>query len=138
MGAPTTGAPGGPTTVVAAFLDGRRLKGYVFGFSALRDHCAIFPSPVAKQGEGEDINLKQLKAIFFIHEPSPEQPVAPTNPGHGRKIDVTFSDGERLEGTTEGYTKERLGFFMVPHDPGGKILRIFVINANVSNVRWVQ
>ena len=57
---------------------------------------------------------------------------------HGRKIEATFSDGERLTGTTEGYSRDRLGFFMAPVDPTGKILRIFVINANVTNVRWVQ
>jgi hypothetical protein len=42
-----------------------------------------------------------------------------------------------LEGTTEGYSKDRLGFFMVPEDPTGKILRVFVINQNVKEVKWI-
>lgn len=129
-------APGGSTQVVVAFLDGRRLKGYLFAFSALRDHCTVFPTPAAHAPEGETVLLKNLKAMFFIKEAADAAP----NPAmaHGRKIEVTFSDGERLTGTTEGYSRDRLGFFMAPVDPTGKILRIFVVNANVTNVRWVQ
>ena len=63
MGAPTAGAQGGPTQVVAAFMEGRRLKGYVFGFSALRDHATVFPTPAAHAPEGETVLLKNLKAM---------------------------------------------------------------------------
>jgi hypothetical protein len=54
-----------------------------------------------------------------------------------RRLEVIFHDKERLEGTTEGYSKDRLGFFMVPEDPTGKILRVFVINKNVKEVKWI-
>lgn len=135
----TPAAPaGGPTQVVVAFLDGRRVRGYVFGFSALRDKCTVFPSPQAQAGQGEDVNLMDLKGIFFIKEPGEGETPAATGAAHGRKLEVQFSDGERLPGKTEGYSPDRLGFFMVPEDPGGKILRIFVVNKNVKKVTWLK
>lgn len=132
-----TAPTGGPTQVVVGFLDGRRLKGYVFAFSALRDRCTVFPSETAKAEEGEEVNVKDLKGIFFIQDPPP-----PKRPAlHGRQLEVLFPDGEKVRGWTEGYSPERKGFFMVPDeetDPVGKILRIFVVNANVKKVTWVR
>jgi len=135
MGSPVQSRTG-PTLVVIAFLDGRRTQGYIYDFSALRERCKVFPSPMA--AEGEDVSLKQLKAIFFVEELAPDK-TAPAAPG--RKIEVLFSDGEKLHGTTQGYTPERLGFFIIPHDTGGekfRILRIFIINANVKKVTWIR
>ena len=39
-----------PPQVVIAFLDGRRVRGYVFDFSPMRDQCRIFPSPTLESG----------------------------------------------------------------------------------------
>ncbi|MBI1955681.1 MAG: hypothetical protein HYS38_04750 [Acidobacteria bacterium] len=125
--------------MVIAFLDGRRVRGYVFDFSPMRDQCRIFPSPTARANEGEIVDFKTLKAIFFLQEPVGEAANTsnPTSAAPGRKIEVVFSDGERLEGTTQGYSRDRLGFFMVPEDPTRKIIRVFIINTNVRNVRWL-
>jgi len=133
-----------PPLVVIAFLDGRRPRGYVFDFSPMRDKCKLFPSATAKAEEGQEIELRKLKAIFFLKEapgapgeqaPSAPAPAAPAT--NRRKIEVIFADKERLEGTTEGYSKDRQGFFMVPDDPTGKILRVYVLNANVKSVKWL-
>ena len=122
--------------VVIAHLDGRRSQGYVFDFLPTKDRCKIFPSATAKQEEGEEISVRDLKAIFFLRAPS--DPPLPAAASGRRKLEVIFADKERLEGTTEGYSKDRLGFFMVPEDPEGKIIRVFVVNANVTSVKWVQ
>jgi hypothetical protein len=53
---------------------------------------------------------------------------------HGRRIAVTFQDGEELSGTTEAYNPQKLGFFMFPLDPNSNNLRIFVINNNVRQI----
>ncbi len=132
-----TTLPQGPTRVVVAFTSGRRLHGYTFGFSALREAFKIFPSELAKADEGEDVMLKDLKGIFFIQDPPPPQ--RPTM--HGRELEVLFPDGEKIRGWTEGYTPDRKGFFMIPGaetDPAGKILRVFVVNANVKKVSWIR
>jgi len=86
------------------------------------------------------VEFRKLKAIFFLQEPTGTEGQSPPKPAaapNRRRLEVLFPDGERLEGTTEGYSRERLGFFMVPEDPTGKILRVFVINANVKQVRWI-
>jgi hypothetical protein len=129
-----------PPQVVIAFLDGRRLRGYVFDFSPAKESCRIFPKPQATQGEGEVVTLLGLKALFFLREDAEAALFAsrPATVSQRRKIEVLFRDNEKLEGTTEGYSKERPGFFMVPDDPTGKIIRVFVVNANVKEVKWVQ
>lgn len=135
MSLPTSG----PTKVVAAFLDGRRLKGFVFNFSASRKKFELYSSESAKAHEVLPIELRELKAIFFVKEfeglqedkPAPASPLA-----HGRRIEVFFADGERLAGATEGYDPNRPGFFLSPTNPASNILRIFVVNANVKRVQW--
>jgi len=129
-----------PPQVVIAFLSGRRLRGYVFDFSPAKDNCRIFPKPQATQGEGEVVTLRELKAIFFLREDAEAALFAgrAAAVSQRRKLEVLFRDNEKLEGTTEGYSKERPGFFMVPDDPTGKIIRVFVINANVKEVKWLQ
>jgi hypothetical protein len=51
---------------------------------------------------------------------------------HGRKIEVTFKDGEVLVNTTVGYTPNRRGFFIFPADPKSNNLMVFVISAAVK------
>ena len=121
--------------VVIAHLDGRRSQGYVFDFLPTKERCRVFPSAAAKQDEGEEINVWELKALFFLRAPSDPPPPAPM--AGRRKLEVIFADKERLEGTTEGYSKDRLGFFMVPEDPTEKIIRVFVVNQNVASVKWL-
>ena len=130
-----------PPQVVIAYLDGRRVRGYVFDFSPMRDKCRVFPSQTAQADQGELVDLNKLKAIFFLVDPDAEAGatvIRPITAVQRRRLEVSFKDGERLEGTTEGYSKDRLGFFMVPEDPTGKILRVFVINTNVKEVKWIQ
>ena len=116
----------------------------MFDFSPMRDKCTLFPSQTAKAEEGEEIELRKLKAIFFLKEapgaPGETATTMPTQPAtatNRRKLEVIFTDKERLEGTTEGYSKDRQGFFMVPDDPTGKILRVYVLNVNVKSVKWL-
>jgi len=95
----------------------------------------VFTTPSGT--EGEEISLKKLKAIFFVEEAASS---ADAKPAAGRKIEVFFSDGERLAGATQGYTPDRLGFFLVPEHTGEafRILRVFVVNANVKKVGWIR
>ncbi len=139
--------PAGPATravkVVAATLEGERIRGFIFDFSPLKEHCRIFPSERAKADEAREIDMRKLKAMFFIKEftePGGEK----VNPSefvgvvHGRKIQVAFSDGELLMGSTEGYAPNRLGFFLFPANSSSNILRVFVINTNVKEVKWIK
>jgi hypothetical protein len=124
---------------VVAFLDGQRLKGYILNFSPLKDSFKLFPNEPTQKQPGSDIFIKDLKAIFFVKDfaGNPDYKKAPRDDGpkHGRKIGVTFKDGEELSGTTEAYNLQKLGFFMFPLGKDGNNLRVFVINRNVRQVK---
>ena len=87
-------------------------------------------------------SVSELKAVFFVkdltgdanREDSYEDVVA----GGGRKVQVTFKDGEVITGFTTAYSKERLGWFLVPADEGSNNLRIFVVNAAVAEVQFLS
>lgn len=125
--------------VVVAFLDGRRLKGYLLNFSALKESFRLFPSQPEDQKTGADVLMKDLKAVFFVKDfvgnRDYRETPGPDGVKHGRKILVTFKDGEELSGATEAYSPQKLGFFMFPLDPNSNNLRIFVVNKNVRQVK---
>lgn len=124
---------------VVAFLDGQRLKGYIFNFSAVKETFRLFTNEPAEKPSGSDIHLKDLKAIFFVKDfaGNPDYNGTPRDDGprHGRKIVVTFTDGEELFGTTEAYNPQKLGFFVFPLDKNSNNLRVFIINKNVREVK---
>jgi hypothetical protein len=124
---------------VVAFLDGRRLKGYVFNFSALKETFRLFQDELGQQKSGTDVMIRDLKAIFFVKDFSgnPDYKETPdvNAPKHGRKIEVVFKDGEKLSGMTDAYNPQKLGFFIFPVDPRSNNLRIFIVNKNAHHVK---
>ena len=50
----------------------------------------------------------------------------------GRKIEVTFADGEQMVGSTLGYRPDGTGFFVSPADGDGNNLRVFVLPGGVK------
>ena len=124
--------------LVVACLDGRRLKGYVFNFSPLRDRFRLFPEANSPPDAGKDVELADLKALFFVRDFTGNSQYVERydiNGSRGRRLEVTFKDGEKIIGTTEGWTPQKLGFFLFPADPMTNNLRIFVVNRNVAQVR---
>jgi uncharacterized protein DUF6982 len=126
---------------IVAFLDGRRLKGYIYNFSAQKDGFRLFLEQDTLQREGTNVQMKDLKAIFFARdfvgnrEYSESQTL--TGQNQGRKAEVTFRDGEKLVGTTDAYNPQKIGFFLVPADPRSNNLRVFVITKNATHIRWI-
>jgi hypothetical protein len=53
----------------------------------------------------------------------------------GKRIEVTFSDGEKLRGASVAYNPKNLGFFMQPADSTGNNERIFIVNRNVKQAK---
>ncbi len=127
--------------VVVAYLDGRREKGFAYNFSVSRDSFHLLRQENPHHERGVEVALKELKAVFFVKDFAGNREYrgqGSTEPGaHGRKIEVTFSDGEKIFGSTQGYNPQRLGFFMFPADSKSNELRIFVINQNVRGVKSV-
>ena len=127
-----------PSKLVVACLDGRRLKGYVFNFSPLRERFRLFPNANSPLEAGTDFELADLKALFFVKDfagnPHYKEQYNP-NGERGRKLEVTFKDGEKVIGTTEAWSPQKLGFFLFPADAMTNNLRIFVVNRNAAQVR---
>ena len=126
---------------VVAFLDGRRLKGYIYNFSAQKDSFRLFFEQDTLQRESTDVQMKDLKAIFFAKDFAgnsqyTESQILTTQNGC-RKAEVTFRDGEKLVGTTDAYNPQKIGFFLVPADPRSNNLRVFVITKNATQIRWI-
>ncbi len=134
-------APEEANKVVVAFVDGRRFKGYVYDFSAMRDSFNVLPADKRAHEHGVKVLMQDLKAVFFVKDflgnPEYHDKATVDEHIHGRKIEVTFRDGEKILGKTEGYNPQKLGFFMVPGDPASNNIRVFIVNKNAQQVRFV-
>jgi hypothetical protein len=122
--------------VVAAFRDGRRIKGSTLDFLPTRDAFHLHRA----DGGTDTVMVAELKALFFVRDLAGnvardsrnEFPEGFRPPG--RKIRVVFADGEEVLGTTQGYDPTRKGFFVLPADPEGNNERIFVVAASAREV----
>lgn len=128
------------SAVVARFTDGRVVKGTTHDFAPHKTsfHLCVVDDPSAK---ALVVPLGALKALFFVRtfqgNPKYVDNLALDDAkGPGRKIVVTFADGEVICGLTSGYSKDKPGFFVVPVDPKGNNSRIFVVAASVKSIAW--
>ncbi len=127
--------------VVVAYLDGRRSRGCVYDFSPLKDTFRLVSESGLLQQKGPEVALKDLKAVFFAKEFRGDSKYKESKKieerKQGRKVEVTFSDGEKIVGTTQGYNPKSKGFFVFPADAKSNSLRIFVANWNVRDVKFL-
>lgn len=129
--------------VVARFADGRIVKGTATDFFPAKDtfHVSVAYDPLGSQPL--EIRTADLKALFFVkdYEGDPEhverKAFDPAHPPIGRKIKVTFKDGEVLVGTTTGYQKGRPGFFLVPADATSNMERCYVVSAATVDIEFI-
>ena len=93
-------------------------------------------------GEIQTINIKDLKAVFFVKDfqgnPKYQDRDDNIRLGLGKKIRVKFKDGEMLVGYTQGFSRDRVGFIMFPSDPISNNDKVFVVTAATINVSFVQ
>jgi len=131
-----------PVKVVVHYLKGKILKGFTQDFFPNKDRFHLYPAG-KPSGDSVEVILKELKALFFVHDfignrmyqehkkyMEEEQP-------QGRKIEVTFADGEMMVGSTLGYDPKRPGFFIFPADPKSNNMRIFAVSSAVKKVRYL-
>jgi len=133
---------GSGSAVVARFVDSRVLKGTTHDFSPHKPvfHLAVSDDPSAR---ALTVPVGALKALFFVrtYEGDPkhvENRDIANAKGQGRKILVTFADGELLCGFTTGYSKDKQGFFVIPVDPSSNNSRVFVVTTAVKKVMWAD
>jgi len=97
------------------------------------------------QGEQVEVNLDDIKAVFFVKDfqGNKEYQKVRTFNGYSsgspsqRKIVVIFKDGENFYGTTHSYSPERNGFFVYPIDQQDNNDRVFVPRSALEKVDFV-
>ena len=141
----------GPLKIIIRYRDGKLLKGYTNDFFPNKPAFHVQPwdeaagqSIAATMSELKSIVVAvgELKAVFFVKD-------FKGDPGYterrfwegdrpsGRKVEVTFYDGEVIVGTTMGYDPKRIGFFVIPADPQANNLRVFVVTEAVRQFRYL-
>ena len=134
--------------VVARFKDGSIMKGNTNDFSPLKTHFhlevvdhQVIDVKVAFL-KALEIDLAGLKAAFFVKNFEGNKTYAEEYKdlvaGAGRKARVTFEDGEVIVGYALSYSRDRLGFFLVPADKKSNNERIFVVAASTRKVEFLQ
>jgi hypothetical protein len=131
--------------VVARYQDGKIIRGVTHDFGPKKKVFHV--STVEKYGKtvrGKifEIHLLELKAVFFVRSLAGRQGPPSLkglmeeklDPPGLMKVKITFLDGEILVGTTQGYTHEREGFFVVPLERDSNNLRIFVVSRAVKKI----
>lgn len=129
----------GSQPVVARFMDGRVIKGTTRDFAPNKEKFHLFPWGDEGGDKALDIVVGALKAIFFVKSYEGNKEHVQDNSfdgaaGQGRKLVVTFKDGEVLAGFTMGYNKKNQGFFLIPADPNSNNERVYVVNSSVKKV----
>ena len=92
-------------------------------------------------GDVETIEVENLKALFFVkdyegnkdHKRDYKDIIA----GGGKKVEVSFNDGETIIGYVLGYSPERQGFIMTPADLSGNNERVFVVQTAIKEVKFI-
>lgn len=139
--------------VIARYADGRVVKGYTQDFHPNKPRFHLLPIDAESSGKSVEVQVKDLKAIevsveelksvFFVADfaGNPEynelKEFTEGNRYIGRKVEVTFADGEVIVGTTMGYDPRRPSFFLFPADPKSNNQKVFVISSAVTKVRYL-
>jgi hypothetical protein len=137
--APKNGASISWQKVVARFRDGRLVRGYTADFHPSKPQLHLSAEP--HSNDTLFLHLSQLKALFFVRDFAGDQTRVDRHEfgsaPQGRKVAVTFHDGEILLGSTLGYRGEGNGFFVHPADARSNNVRVFVAPGSTQQVRFL-
>jgi len=126
--------------VVVRFRGGRLIKGFTADFNP--DQESFHVSDAENHGRPIEVSTSQLKAIFFVrtfegdrnHPDAHESAEKYLRGQSGAKVKITFTDGEVMYGKTNGYSPDRMGFFLYPSDPDSNNDKIFVLSRSTDKV----
>ncbi|HEX2444805.1 MAG TPA: hypothetical protein VHJ77_12735 [Vicinamibacterales bacterium] len=130
--------------LVARYLDGRLVKGYSLDFLPSRGLFHVVP--LNEAGDPFDrshvvIPLEQLKAAFFVRDfagnPARADQKSVQRWPAGRRLEVTFLDGEVIAGSTLSYREGGVGFFVTPADTESNNVRLYVVSTATRSVRFL-
>jgi hypothetical protein len=133
--------PAGWSLVVLRYLDGKPLRGFCKDFNASRTQFHLLPSIETSPTRQMICPMTGLKAVFFVRDfdgdPAHVERQTFDVATHGRRLEVSFLDGEVMVGSTLNYRAQGAGFFLCPADPDSNNIRIFVVRSSVRHVRFM-
>ena len=128
--------------VVVRYSCGRLIKGFTEDFFPTKELFHLTPAD-NPSGEPIEVSIEDLKAIFMVRDfighslyKERKKYIEGEKPS-GKKVEVTFIDGEVLVGSTLGYDPKRQGFFIFPADPKSNNIRVYVVSSVVEKVRYL-
>jgi hypothetical protein len=137
---PSGPLPSGWNKVVVRYLDGELIRGFSYDFHPTHQQFCVWPTINAEPSQRRIVHLAHLKAVFFVRElegdPTYNERKSFDRPINGRRLEVTFLDGEVLVGSTMNYQPHGPGFFLLPADPGSNNIRTFVVSGSTRHVRF--
>lgn len=124
--------------VVLRYLNGEMEKCLIKPYIS----CSIKVIQVIKQdGSVRTIPIKDLKAIFFVkelngkgHKKGSWEQEDPNALKVGKKIVVTFKDGEKIKGKVLAEWQKGEGFFIYPIEKDSNNLKIFVVKSSIIDI----
>jgi hypothetical protein len=128
--------------VVVRYSCGRLVKGFTQDFFPTKKLFHLIPVD-NPSGKPMEVFIEDLKAIFMVRDfvghsvyKERKKYIEGEKPS-GKKVEVTFIDGEVLVGTTLGYNTKRQGFFIFPADPKSNNIRVYIVSSAVEKVRYL-
>lgn len=132
-----------PIKIVARFRNGQTTKGYSRDFFPNKPAFHIFENSERASGDPVQVRVNELKAVFFVKtfegdaEYKERKEFLNGDKSSGRRVEVTFEDGEMLQGSVLGYNPKQSGFFLFPVDGESNNMRVFVVNEAVKDLRYL-
>jgi len=127
--------------VIIKFINGAERTGNVLAFNV---NLPTFPLNVMDDKGNPSIlkvNMNSVKAIYFPKAGEPGIQVRTEtldqsvySGGFGFKLVVEFNDGEVINGSSQRYSPNDKGFFLVPMNPSDKNERIYINAKAVKHV----
>ena len=129
-------------SVVARYRDGRTVKGVTRDFAPGKPTFHVFEDGDEKR-TAIQVGVAELKAVFFVksYEGDPtrqDEYDFDTVRQQGRRVVVTFEDGEQVAGYTMGYSEAKPGFFVIPADAGSNNARIYVVAQATGSIEFLS
>lgn len=124
--------PDGWRQVVACYANGKTRSGFTAEFTPTKG-CLEIASEPTPSDKALTVPLAELRTIRFVKD-ARDDDRAVSAASKGRKLRVTFPDGQQLEGTTDSYRRSAPGFFVQPLDPQSDAERVFVVGSPTLQV----
>ena len=126
--------------VVAHFKNGKTLRGLTHDFHPGSDSFHLLPSEGG--GMPTTVEVDDLKALFYVKEWGAARRSVERakkfamESSLGKKTVVEFVDGEKVWGFSQGYSREKKGFYFYPADPSENNTRIYIVTSAVKDIHF--